>query len=49
MKDAEGDCGPGQRKQQLHLHDIIDNIDELSERASHMVISKNEFLNALRE
>lgn len=49
MKDADGDCGPGQRKQQLHLHDIIENIDELSERASNMVISKNEFLNALRE
>lgn len=49
MKDAEGDFGPGQRKQQLHLHDIIENIDELSDRASNMVISKNEFLNALRE
>lgn len=49
MKGADADCRPGQRKQQLHLHDIIDNIDELSDRASNMVISKNEFLNALRE
>ena len=49
MKDADGDSGPGQRKQQLHLHDIIENIDELSARASNMVVTKNEFLNALRE
>lgn len=48
-KDADVDSGPGQRKHQLHLHDIIENIDELSERASNMVITKNEFLNALRE
>lgn len=49
MKDADGDSGPGQRKEQLHLHDIIENIDELSARASNMVVTKNEFLNALRE
>ena len=49
MKGAEAENGAGQRREPLHLHDIIDNIDELSERAENMVVSKNEFLNALRD
>ena len=35
--------------QKLNLYDIIENIDDLSEQAENMKISKNQFMECLRQ
>lgn len=47
-KTDDFDDGDAEASQKMGLYDLVDNIDDLSEQAENMKISKNEFMECLR-